>query len=83
MRKICSIQQGEKDNCWSEQSKNIDCSGFFLATRYIWGIFNISVGDNMGLFIKSDLQLNRSSVNLSLLRGHLQWEQIRSHKKYS
>ena len=38
MRKRWSIQQGEKDNCWSEQSpEKLTIStvpGFFLATRY-------------------------------------------------
>ena len=36
MRKKCSIQQGEKDNCWSEQSpKKIDCSVFWGHPVYV------------------------------------------------
>ena len=37
MRKRCSIQQGEKDNGWSEQSpekSTVSTVPFFLATRY-------------------------------------------------
>ena len=61
--------------------KKIDCSVVFLATRYIWGIFNIDLcWWQHGFIYKSDLRLNRSSVNLWLLRGHLQWEQIWSQK---
>ena len=52
MRKRCSIQQGEKDNCWSEQSPKKSTVPGFLATRYICprqGILSTFVSLNPGV----------------------------------